>query len=394
MENQTLNQTTKQIKYGILGYSRRAKMLKKIIDTYSHVHLICAFDDNLEYSKTIQQSEPHIPIVLNEEEFWKNGPYEFVLIASSNHLHAKHVLRAMKENVHIFCEKPIITKITDYQKIMVAKEEYEFKKQFATGFVLRHSPIFKKLKEVVGKIGSVGVVSATDVIKHTHGAHFYNNWRKSLEISGGYCVEKICHSLDILNWCIGSYPVEVFAFGGQKFWTPENKWIEESFLKKDTKFYENYQDYLDFKENNPFTCEKSICDNITATFHYKNGTNLNLMITNYAPNARRTMMFYGVEGSVEFIWEMNCATIKFIPSIGGIGTKGAKHLPCEIKTYQFGHLGMHGGGDKEIIRSWLESVEKDKPMIPDILEAFYSNNACIAVTHSLKSGRKEEVELL
>jgi hypothetical protein len=118
------------------------------------------------------------------------------------------------------------------------------------------------------------------------------------------------------------------------------------------------------------------------------------MITNYAPNARRTMMFYGVGGSVEFIWEMDRATIKLIPSVNGIGAKGVKHLPCETKMYQFGHLGMHGGGDKEIIRSWLEAVEEGKPMTPDITEAFYSNNACIAVTQSLKSGIKEIVELL
>ena len=374
------------MKYGILGLSRRAKHMSGHLAD-NDAELICAYDDNEEYLKS-QSEKVTCELTSDLELFWKHK-YDFVFIGSSNNTHIEHIVRSMKENVNIFCEKPIITKIEDYQKILETKKETNFNKLFATGFVLRFSPIFKKLKEVTSQIGKIGTVSATDVIKHTHGAHFFNGWRRFKEDSGGYCVEKICHSLDILNWCIGSHPTNVFAFGGNNFWIPENAHMEKKFLERDPKFYQNYQDYDNL---NSFTSDKTICDNITASLTYANGTNLNLTMLNYAPNARRTMMFYGVEGSVEFIWEMSRATIKLIPNTG-VGCKTISHKPCETQMYEFGPLGQHGGGDAEIAKDLAHAVKHGRDMSPSIQEAFQSNNACIAVTQSLTSKKMEKVVL-
>jgi predicted dehydrogenase len=293
----------------------------------------------------------------------------------------------MEENLNIFCEKPIVINTNDYLEIMNKKKELNFTKLFATGFCLRYSPIFQKLKEVVGKIGKIGVVNASDVINHTHGAHVFVCWRRYEHLSGGHSVEKVVHSLDILNWCIGSKPTKVFAFGGNDYWTPENqKEVEDHLLKLDPNCYNNWKDYENL---NPFTAEKTNCDNIVSSIQYENGTKLNLTMLTYAPNAHRTMTFYGLHGSVEFKWEMGIPEITLIRD--GAGTHGASQRPCDIQKWKFGKLGHHGGGDRKIVDSLLESVKNETDMAPKIEEAFHSNNACIAVTKSLNSGKVEDV---
>lgn len=377
--------------YGIIGLSRRAQFLHSILIKQGHTGLIGAYDANPEYcQKKIKEGKLSCLITNDEDEFWQQK-YDFVIIGSSNHEHTQHLLRAMKENVNIFCEKPIITKMSDYFAIKKCKEELQFNKLLATGFVLRYSPIFIELKKQTEKLGPIYTVTAIDAIKHTHGAHFYLGWRRFQETSGGFCVEKNCHSLDIINWCIGSYPVSVSATGSQSFWTPENRSkVEKGFLENDPDFYNNYQDY---ENNNSFDCDKTINDNITSTVRYENGTNLNFTMMNFAPNTRRYMLFYGLYGSVEMLWEMDHVTIKHISVYDGVGTKSRKGQPCRTTTVEFGHLDCHGGGDSEIMKGLVNAVQTKTDMNPVIQEAFYSNNACIAITESInKDGERIQVE--
>lgn len=379
---------------GVIGWSRRSRKLIEEFNKYPYdVFVAIIYEENKvicdAVKKVIKATCKDYGITNNLEEFWANK-LDLVIIGSPNWTHKEHIVRAMRENINIFSEKPIITKIEDYHEIMKIKHELNFKKLFATGFVLRYSPIFKKLKEEVNKIGKIVTVNATDVISHTHGSHVFAGWRRYEELSGGHAVEKAVHSLDILNWCIDSHPIKVFAFGSNGFWTKSNIDLEKRLLERDENFYDNYDDY---EKLNPFTSDKSNHDNITATLKYENDTNLNLSMVTFAPNARRTMTFYGAKGSVDFVWEMGHATIKVIQIDGGIGTHKVKNLPCETKTYEFGELGVHGGGDKFIIMELINAIKNKKDMTPHIKEAFYSNNACIAITKSLNSGNPEIVEL-
>ena len=375
---------------GIIGLGKRGKQLYKCLmeaDKKYKVNVACFYDENSELCQQISAKKNiDAYITSNQEEFW-SFEYDLVIIASSNWTHKDFILRAMEKNLNIFCEKPIVTTIDHYQKIMDTKKQLGFDKLFATGFCLRYSPIFQKLKEIVGQIGKIGVVNATDVINHTHGAHVFVCWRRYNHLSGGHSVEKVVHSLDILNWCIGSRPIKVFAFGGNDYWTPENRpLVEDRLMKLDSNVYNNWKDHENL---NPFMADKTTCDNIVSSIQYENGAKLNLTMLTYAPNARRTMVFYGLHGSVEFIWEMGVATITLIKD--GIGTHGAFKRPCDIQKWQFGNQGVHGGGDHRIVDGLLEAVKKKTNMIPSINEAFYSNNTCIAVTKSLKSGLPEKV---
>ena len=381
------------IKMGIIGYSRRVKMLLPQF-LANDVKVAGVYDNNEEYcSDEASKSDLGCLFTSDLELFW-GLKYDLVFIGTANFAHTEHIVRAMKEDVNIFSEKPIITKMSDYFLIKKAEEDFNYpQKRLRTGFVLRHSPIFQALKNTVSKIGRVTTVSAIDVIKHTHGAHFYQGWRRFKDTSGGYFVEKIVHSLDILNWCIGSYPVEAFGYSDQDFWIEENREVvEPSLLKRDPDFYENYQEY-DPKTKNSFMSDKTLHDTFVANFKYKSGTKLSMTILNYAPNARRSMMFYGILGSVEMVWEMDCCTITYIPYNRGIGTKGAKGKPCEMQTLRFGHLGQHGGGDTEIVKNLVNSVVNDTEMTPSIQEAFQANNACIALQRSIESGTPVKVEL-
>ena len=364
---------------GVVGFSRRFRELSKLMRDHNMV-IKSVYDENSQFNGVTTSD---YPLTNDADEFWAQD-YDLIMVCSMNSLHGQHLERAFQKGCHIFCEKPIVTTIDDYKLVQSYAQQH--KGLFATGFVLRYSPIFRKIKELLPRIGSVKTVIATDVLNHNHGAHVFLGWRRFEEFSGGHTVEKGCHILDLLNWFIGSKPVSVSAIGGNDFWCEENLDQEEGLLEHNPHMYEGYGDWDDL---NPFTSEKTNADNIVTAIKYDSGVNLSLTLLTYAPNSKRTITFYGVGGCIDFKWEMGRATIEICRQ--GLGTKKILGKPCVVETHTFGELGHHGGGDKIIIQDLEKALETGEPMEPGIEEALWSNNACIAMTESLKSGQKVDV---
>lgn len=372
--------TEQKVKIGIIGFGRRTRQLISEIKKNKKGEIYLVYDENVDVCEKFKNECNSTNGLTNDYDYFWSNKYDIVIIASSNHTHKKYILDCFDNNVNVFCEKPIITTIDDYMAVINKYNSLEEKKLFATGFVLRFSPIFKKIKELMPKIGKVQNYIATDILNHSHGAHIFIGWRRFEEFSGGHTVEKGCHILDLLNWFVESYPTEVYSIGGNNYWTPENIEYKQKLLDYDKDVFKHWNDWENL---DPFTSEKTNYDNIVSTIKYKNGVNGTLTLLTYAPNSKRTMTFYGLNGSLEFDWAVGQPKITVCTQ--GVGVKTNSQNPCVEEVYTFGQFGCHGGGDEILVDSLMDAVRNSTEMHPNITEAFQSNNPCIAMTESLKT---------
>ncbi len=147
---------------------------------------------------------------------------EWVMVFSPNVYHKEQVVAAFEAGKHVFSEKPLATTIEDCVAINEAHRKSG--KLFATGFVLRYAPIYRKAKEILesGVLGDLIAVEANENITPEHGSYIMRNWRRKTAIAGPHILEKCCHDLDLIEWLTNSLPAKVMAFGGRDFFLPKN----------------------------------------------------------------------------------------------------------------------------------------------------------------------------
>ena len=84
---------------------------------------------------------------------------EWVMIFSPNARHKEQIVAAFEAGRHVFSEKPLATTIDDCRSIYQAHQKSG--KLFATGFVLRYAPIYRKAREILAS-GRLGYLIAID----------------------------------------------------------------------------------------------------------------------------------------------------------------------------------------------------------------------------------------
>jgi predicted dehydrogenase len=155
--------------------------------------------------------------------------------------------------------------------------------KFIIGFVLRFSPFYQKIREIVhsGQIGKVISMEFNETLSHDHGGYviflFLNkipnsfnlsyimgDWRRKVEFSGGHILEKTCHDFDLVNWILDTRAKKVASFGGLDIFTPRNQ-------ERMQQLGDEYTSWGGLVMVNPFSEDKDIVDNQVAIIEYENG---------------------------------------------------------------------------------------------------------------------------
>ena len=89
---------------------------------------------------------------------------EWGLVYSPNAFHKQHILEAFSAGKHVFSEKPLASTLEDCKAIYDAHAAKNL--LFATGFVLRYSPLYQKVKSLLesGKFGKLLSIEANENI--------------------------------------------------------------------------------------------------------------------------------------------------------------------------------------------------------------------------------------
>jgi len=118
--------------------------------------------------------------------------------------HKALVLKAASAGKHIFCEKPLARTAADAREMYEAVRKAGVRHQ--VGLILRHSPIFTVLKELVGdpRLGRLMAVLFRDDQFFPIQGHYASDWRGDIAVAGGgTLIEHSIHDLDLLTWLAG-----------------------------------------------------------------------------------------------------------------------------------------------------------------------------------------------
>lgn len=146
-----------------------------------------------------------------------------VIITMPDNLHYPAAMESLPLGYDLLLEKAIAQSWQECEDILIQTKKYN--KIVAICHVLRYTPYFRKMKEVVesGRLGDVVSVQHLEPVEHIHMSHSFvrGNWRNSSE-STPMILSKSCHDTDILRWVIGKSCKKVSSFGSLKHFREED----------------------------------------------------------------------------------------------------------------------------------------------------------------------------
>lgn len=137
-----------------------------------------------------------------------------VIVATQDNGHAEPAILAAKKGYDILLEKPMATTEADCRAIVSAVQEN--KVILTVCHVLRYTPYFRKMKEIIasGVLGRIASVRHLEQVQYWHQAHSFvrGNWRNEA-LSSPMILAKSCHDLDILLYLLESSCTHLSSFG-------------------------------------------------------------------------------------------------------------------------------------------------------------------------------------
>ncbi|OQA79956.1 MAG: 1,5-anhydro-D-fructose reductase [Lentisphaerae bacterium ADurb.Bin242] len=299
---------------------------------------------------------------------------EWVMVFSPNVFHKEAIVAAFRAGKHVFSEKPLATTLEDCKEIYDAYLASGC--LFATGFVLRYSPVYRKAKELLdsGILGKLLSVDATENLAPAHGGYIMQNWRRLTANAGPHLLEKCCHDLDMLNYLIGSLPSKTAGFGGLDCFIPEN---ESLFRKYPKGTYDSWEDPHRTPES-PFTSEKNIKDTQVVIFRYRNGVKVQFQATCCNAIPERRMYFSCTEGTL--LLDLCRSELKYCI----IGDDSVRTVPFAADG--------HGGGDNTQTRELYEVMCTGLPPRAGGSEGLESAVVALAADQAINEERVIDLE--
>ena len=203
---------------------------------------------------------------------------DVVLLATPPGFRPAHFEEAIKQNKHVFMEKPVATDSPGIRKVLEVAEEARKKKLNVVVGLQRHYQ--KNYRETIKRIqdGAIGDVVSGQVYWNSGGVwvrpreadqtemeYQMRNWYYFNWLCGDHITEQHVHNIDIANWVKGSYPVSAMGTGSR-------------FLRTGKEYGE-------------------IFDNHTVEFIYEDGTVLQSQCRHYEGTENRVdESFQGTKG--------------------------------------------------------------------------------------------------
>ncbi|WP_329000764.1 Gfo/Idh/MocA family oxidoreductase [Kribbella sp. NBC_00709] len=149
------------------------------------------------------------------------GP-DAVIVTSPDHTHEQYILGALRNDVDVITEKPMVSTAAAARAVLAAERKSAGTVQVSHNF--RYPAAHREVKRLIlaGTIGRATRVVMDYHVDLRHGASYFLRWNRRRELSGGLQVHKSSHHFDLLNWWIGSTPEEIFGYGASNYYGPSS----------------------------------------------------------------------------------------------------------------------------------------------------------------------------
>ncbi|MCJ7506463.1 Gfo/Idh/MocA family oxidoreductase [Candidatus Bathyarchaeota archaeon] len=135
-----------------------------------------------------------------------------VIVCTPPSTHEDVTVKALSYGAHVLCEKPLATNVDEGKRMIKASQTNQ--RILTVGFQRRFWPNYHKAKELisVGRVGHVYcaedcIISPNPLVKWGKSDWFYKPG------VGGVILDLASHSIDMLNYVFGDFPIAVSASG-------------------------------------------------------------------------------------------------------------------------------------------------------------------------------------
>lgn len=354
-------------------------------------------------------SIPDENIFLGYEEFDRvDRLSDVVIIGTLDDIHFDPAISALEKGYDLILEKPISMNLEESVEVGKVAEKYP-NQMVAVCHVLRHSPFFRTLKEIIdsGELGKVVDIQHNENIGYYHFAHSYvrGNWRNT-KIAAPISVAKTCHDFDILLYLLGNdiHYEYISSMGSLTYFTNKN-FDPEKMAKRcvdckiestcpysalkiytsqkirsvvfDTTSSDRFINSLDELGYGRcvFACDNDVCDNQVTVMQFTGGIHATFNMSAFSDTIHRSIKIMCERGE-----------IRGHEKLGVIEITPFGEAPRTIQLER--SAGGHNGADEGFVQNFMESYLNGKEFDSSISESIESHVAAFAAEESrLQNGK-------
>ena len=204
----------KTYKVGMLGFGFIGK-----VHAYGHMNIPLYYDQQEFRSeithictsrretaeKGCYQVGGRAQAVLDYREITENPDIDIVDICTPNNLHFEALMSAIKNNKHIYCDKPLTATLDEALQIKEALKDYKGISQMT--FHNRFFPVTIRAKQLIdeGKIGDILEFRGSYLHSGSADPKAPFKWKLSGAAGGGVVADLGSHILDLLHHLLGDF---------------------------------------------------------------------------------------------------------------------------------------------------------------------------------------------
>ena len=338
------------------------------------------------------------------------------IIATMDRDHYSQAVAAMKLGYDLLLEKPISP--DPAETLSIADTATGLGRRVVICHVLRYSPFFRKLREILdtGELGRIISIDHTENIGNYHIAHSFvrGNWRNE-KLSSPIILQKSCHDLDLLLWLAGQSVRRIFSAGSLSFFRPENApegsaercldcpaagscrfdarkvylpvigdWPARVLTEDQTE-----AGVLEALRTGPygrcvFRCDNDVCDHQSVAMEFEDGATAVFTLCGMTDRMHRTIHIMCEHG--EIIGDDDPGEI-LINRFRSCMTENSVQERILIGQVQ----GDHSGGDVALMNAFLAAPEAGKVLLSDITRSVESHLLAFAAEDSRHTGQAVEM---
>ncbi len=154
---------------------------------------------------------------------------DVVILATPPGFRPIHFEEAIRQNKHVFMEKPVATDPAGIQKVLeVAAEAKKKKLNVVVGLQRRYQTSYREIMKRL-QDGAIGEITSAQAWWNNDGVwvnpkkpgqtemeYQLRNWYYFVWLCGDHITEQHIHNLDVINWALDSYPTVAQGMGGRE----------------------------------------------------------------------------------------------------------------------------------------------------------------------------------
>lgn len=369
-----------QIRVGVIGCGARLRRVARLLTEPNEgqptVVFSAIYDPSADAMAAARaEFAPDATECPTVESLLARADIDWVLVGSWNCFHAEQVVAALKAGKHVFAEKPLAITLDDCLRIQAALRAAP-DRRFFFGLVLRYSPLYQKIKELLdaGVVGRLVSFEFNETLDFNHGGYIHGNWRRHRENAGTHLLEKCCHDVDLVNWLAGSLPVKAASFGGRDVFCPENAGLATA-VPPGPAGQIPYRAWSDPAGVSPFSAGASIVDNQVAILEYASGVRATFHTNCHAALRERRIYMLGTAGALR----ADAVTGRIEWQRVGFNT------PVESVTLSSD--GGHLDADRFMAGHLVRTMANDAAPLATFDDGLKATVSCLGVDDALDSGQ-------